>query len=326
MILRLRIIAVLSLLLAGQHTLAQSRYWIASSPGNWNDPANWSTATGGAGGASVPDATNVAVFNAARVGDCNLDIAPTVGGISVNGYTGTIDLAGHDLTTTGANTLATGTLTNTGAAAGLVLNTGGSTIFSGTTVSVPVTGATGRLYLSGSVFNSTLDVTKTDGNNDTGAGGNIFHGDVTLTNTGAGQLLLGNVDADQFNAAATFNNYGYRIYFAHNHGGQTTTFAGDVTLNTDKPGGGDAWSFLVCEGANSAVSFGGAVTINCAGTLQSNHRFLQGNGSQATFGGTVTINLTNTHTGTYIYMGTFGTTTYNGDIVISSTGGAGKLQ
>jgi hypothetical protein len=42
---------------------AQDRFWIraAGNPGNWNDVANWSATSGGAGGASVP---NGATFNA----------------------------------------------------------------------------------------------------------------------------------------------------------------------------------------------------------------------------------------------------------------------
>ncbi|MFN8335505.1 MAG: hypothetical protein U0U09_10280 [Cyclobacteriaceae bacterium] len=299
----------------------QNRFWVAASTSNWNNSANWSTTSGGAGGASVPGATEVAIFNANGLGNCNLDIAPTVAGITVNGYTGTINFQGNNLTTTGTNQFTTGTLTP-GTTASLILNTTTNTTFSGTTVSVNVSGSTGRLFFNGSTFNGTVNVTKTDNNGDFSSGNNVFNGTTTLTNTGDGYILMGNTNRDQFNGVTTFNNNGgYRIYLAYNHGGQTTTFANDVFLNTNKSGGTDAWSYLICEGTNTAVSFGGNVTINCGGTLQSNHRILQGTGTQATYAGTVTVNATNTHTSTSINMGANGTSVFNGNIVLNNPGG-----
>ncbi|HMV09118.1 MAG TPA: hypothetical protein PK325_13410 [Cyclobacteriaceae bacterium] len=299
----------------------QNRFWVSASTSNWNNTANWSTTSGGAGGASVPGATEVAIFNANGLGNCNLDIAPTVAGITVNGYTGTINFQGNNLTTTGTNQFTTGTLTP-GTTASLILNTTTNTTFSGTTVSVNVSGSTGRLFFNGSTFNGTVNVTKTDNNGDFSSGNNVFNGSTTLTNTGDGFILMGNTNRDQFNGVTTFNNNGgYRIYLAYNHGGQTTTFANDVFLNTNKSGGTDAWSYLICEGTNTAVSFGGNVTINCGGTLQSNHRILQGTGTQATYAGTVTVNATNTHTSTSINMGANGTSVFNGNIVLNNPGG-----
>jgi hypothetical protein len=116
---------------------------------------------------------------------------------------------------------------------------------------------------------------------------------------------MGNGNPDQFNANTTFNNNGSsRIYFSHSHSGQTTTFAADLTLNSNKTGGADAWSYLITEGANTNISVAGNFTINCAGALQSNHRILQGAGTTASFGGDVAVNLTNTHAST-IQMGSY---------------------
>ena len=301
---------------------AQNRFWVAASTSNWNNTANWSTTSGGAGGASVPGTTEVAIFNANGAGNCNLDIAPTVGGITVNGYTGTINFQGNNLTTTGTNQFTTGTLVP-GTTASLVLNTLTNTTFNGSTISVNVTGTTGRLFLNGSTFNGSVNITKTDANNDNSSGGNTFNGTVTITNASDGQVLLGNGNRDQFNGATTFNNTGgYRFYFAYNHNGQTTTFGSDLTLNTNKSGGADGWSYLIAEGTNTMVSFGGNVTINCGGSLQSNHRILQGTGTQATYAGTLTVNLTNTHASTSINMGAVGTTQFNGNIIVSNSGGA----
>ncbi|HCZ35644.1 MAG TPA: hypothetical protein DHV26_06910, partial [Cytophagales bacterium] len=121
----------------------------------------------------------------------------------------------------------------------------------------------------------------------------------------------------------TFNNTGsYRIYFAHNHNGQVTTFGSDLTINSNKSGGTDAWSYLIGEGANIGLSVTGTFTVNCAGSIQSNNRLLLGNGSSANFQGPVNINLTNTAAGTVIQMGENGTTTYNGNINVVNSGGA----
>ncbi len=305
------------------------RFWVAGTPGNWNNTANWSATSGGAGGASVPGPADLAVFNGAggANGNCTLDIAPNVAGITVNGYTGTIDLNGFDLTTTGTNTFTTGTVVNGGGAAALTLNTALTTTFNGTLFNADVNGSTGRIFFNGSVFNGLVNVTKTDNNNDNSIGNNTFNSTTTITNLGGGQVLLGNGNRDQFNGVTTFNNNGsFRFYFAFSHAAQTTTFASDVILNTNKSGGADAWSFLIAEGANTSVSFGGNLTINCGGTLQSNHRILQGAGSQAAYAGTVTVNLTNTNASTLITLGTVGTSTYNGNIVLSNTGGASGIS
>src|SRR5688572_7562109 len=91
----------LLLLTISNLAIAANRYWIATTPGNWNSATNWSVTSGGAGGASVPGSGDVAIFDGfgGRNGNCNLDIAPTVGGITISGYTGTIDLLGNTLTT-----------------------------------------------------------------------------------------------------------------------------------------------------------------------------------------------------------------------------------
>lgn len=304
------------------------RFWVASTPGNWNNTANWSATSGGAGGASVPGPADLVTFNGAggSNGNCTLDIAPNVAGITINGYTGTIDLSGFNLTTTGTNIFTSGTVNNSGGPAAVTLNTTVSTTFNGTLFNANVNGTTGRIFFNGSVFNGLVNVTKTDNNNDNSTGNNIFNGVTTITNLGGGQILLGNGARDQFNALTTFNNNGsFRFYFAFSHAAQTTTFASDLILNTNKSGGADAWSFLVAEGANTSVSFGGNLTINCGGTLQSNHRILQGAGSQATYSGTVTVNLTNTHPATSVSLGTNGTSIYNGNIQLSNTGGASGI-
>ncbi|MEQ8362817.1 MAG: hypothetical protein RH948_08100 [Cyclobacteriaceae bacterium] len=323
----MRIITTLILVFLTWGAMAQ-RYWVATVPGVWNNSSNWSATSGGAGGASVPGPADQVIFNGVggSNGNCNLNIAPNVAGITISGYSGTIDLLGFNLTTTGTNTFTTGVISNSGAAATVLLNTLLTTTFNGTTFSANISGITGRVFFNGSTFNGTVNVSKTDGNNDASSGNNIFNNTTTITNLGAGYVLLGNGNRDQFNGVTTFNNNGSdRFYFAHNHSGQTTTFASTLTISSNKSGGTDAWSYLIAEGSNTNVSFGGNVTINCSGALQSNHRILQGNGSTAIYTGDLTVNLTNTNSSTSISLGTNGTSTYNGNILVSSSGGANGI-
>ncbi len=182
-----------------------------------------------------------------------------------------------------------------------------------------------RLFLNGCTYGGTGIFEKTGDQDDAGSGGNIFTGVTTITNSGLRYLLLGNGARDQFLSATTFNNTGsYRIYFGHNHPGQTTEFASDLTLNTNKSGGTDGWSYLVAEGTNTGISVGGNLVINCAGSIQSNHRFLNGTGTTGTFN-SATINVTNTHPSTIILMGDNGISTYAGNIAVSNSGGAAGI-
>ncbi len=202
-----------------------------------------------------------------------------------------------------------------------ILRVGPASVFGGTAnLQSP------RLFLDGVAISGTATLEKTGASNDAGAGGNVFSGVTTITNSGSGYLMLGSVSADQFLSNATFNNTGsYRIYFAHNHNGQTTTFSSDLTLNSNKSGGSDPWSFFIAEGTNAAFSVGGAFNINCDGAIQSNYRILQGGGTSATFNGPVNINVTNSAPGTVIQMGESGTSTYNSNITVSNSGGAAGI-
>lgn len=70
---------------------AASKYWVAPAAGNWNSNANWSTTSGGTGGAAVPGAGDLAVFDGGGLGDCAINAAVNVAGLALNsGYAGTL--------------------------------------------------------------------------------------------------------------------------------------------------------------------------------------------------------------------------------------------
>ena len=89
---------------------------------------------------------------------------------------------------------------------------------------------TPSIYFNGCTFNGTVNATKTGNSSDASSGGNIFNGIVNITNSGAGYVLLGNGNPDQFNAASTFNNTGSnQIYVGYNS--SNNIFNGKATFN-----------------------------------------------------------------------------------------------
>src|SRR5262245_12953309 len=108
-----------------------NRFWIKGTAASWNAAANWSTTSGGAGGASVPGAADTAIFDGGGTGACSLDIAPTVTAFDMRAaYSGTFNTSNNNLTTTGAFTVSGGTFL----AANATISVGGATtIASGVT-------------------------------------------------------------------------------------------------------------------------------------------------------------------------------------------------
>jgi hypothetical protein len=260
----LTLVALVALSLISFYGNSQNRFWISTSSGNWNDPANWSTTSNGVGGASVPGATNTAVFNGTggTNGTCNLDISPTVAGITMNGYSGTIDVSGFDLTTTGANTFTSGTISNSGGSASVIINASATTTFSGTVFNVPVTGSANGFLFNGSTFNNSVNLTKTDNTNNNGTGGNTFNGPVTFTIAGTGQLQLAGTNPDVFQNTLTVNlNSTGSVAAARGAAG--TQFNGDITVNFNSTG-----SFSTgANGGTSTLGAGRVVTVGTIGAL-----------------------------------------------------------
>ncbi|PIY82871.1 MAG: hypothetical protein COY78_04470 [Candidatus Omnitrophica bacterium CG_4_10_14_0_8_um_filter_44_12] len=89
-----------------------TRYWLGTASVNWNDTANWSATSGGAGGADVPSTGDTAIFNASGNNPCTVNIA-TVSLATLNiqsGYTFKLDANANDITVSGNATVAGGEL------------------------------------------------------------------------------------------------------------------------------------------------------------------------------------------------------------------------
>jgi hypothetical protein len=253
----------------------------------------------------------------------------SIAGLTIGtGYTGTINLNGFTLTTTGANTFQAGTVT--GASSTLTLNTTGLTTFSGTTFSVPITGTSGRILFNGSTFNNPIALTKTAATNDDGTGNNtfgstfsltnsstarvrmastnrdIFNGTVTLTvnNTGTFELAYGSAIATQFNDNITINYVNNPLVsFGSNNG--LATVAPTKTM-TVVPGAAGAGSLLL-----GGIAFASAQTIALTGNTTATMTIRTG----ASFSGTTSLTAPSF---------SFSASTFNGPLTMEKTGPAGN--
>ncbi|WP_177199953.1 T9SS type A sorting domain-containing protein [Flexibacter flexilis] len=186
-----------------------------------------------------------------------------------------------------------------------------------------------QLYLSGATYNGVAILEKNGATDNAGDGGNTFNGLTTINNSGTGYLLTGYVNADAFNAAVTFNNTSaHAIYVAHNHTGQTTTFASTATFNANKTAStGSVMAFMIAE-STADVVFNGDVVFNVdGGTIESDIRLgnpaWTGGVSTLIFNGKLTVNVTNSHPTTEVYLGyDKGVCNFNEDIELTNTGGS----
>ena len=255
-------LGLIAVCILSTYAAGQNRYWVAAGAGNWNNTANWSTTNGGASGASVPGAANTAIFNGNGLGNCNLDISPTVSAIQLNaGYTGIINLQGNTLTVNGTSPFNSGTINNSGGSGSVVFNSAGTTTFAGTTFGANITGTTGSLYFNGSTFNGTITLTKSDNNTNTGDGGNTFNGTVSLTHSGTGELRLANTNPDAFNNTLTLavNNTGD---FVPAYGAANSIFNANIIINYTNTGD----VRFGANGGSSRLNHPFTITTNCAGS------------------------------------------------------------
>jgi len=184
-------------------SLAQNRYWVANAAGNWNNTANWSTSSGGVGGASVPVAGNFVFFNANGLGNCTLDVAANFDGINTSNYTGVIDLNGFALNPNVGGTsfciFGGGIFNDTPSSQTLSFTTSNYIRFSGANFNVPINIIAGRVAFNGGVFNSSVIVEDNGGSSTNGQGGCTFNADVKITNSGTSYFLMGQANSDIFN-------------------------------------------------------------------------------------------------------------------------------
>ena len=224
----------------------------ATGNNDFNTALNWNTGT-------VPGASDVAIFDGTSNANATLSSNVTLGGITVNGYTGTININSYSFQITSGNCdFTTGTITG----GTLTINTTGTVRFAGTTFGTTVNSVSARVYLNGSTFNAVSTIEKNGAGNDNSSGGNTFSANTTITNSGSGYMRLGNGNPDVFTADFTLINSGssYTL-FATNSAGNS------VGGNFIATNSGNGNTYLeINYNAASTLNITGNVTINNTGS------------------------------------------------------------
>lgn len=296
--------------------VSADRYWVSSSNGNWNNTSNWSTSSGGSGGASVPTLADNIYFDGNGLGNCNVDVGVTASAMQVAAaYTGVIDLDNHTFFVNGSgnNGFYGGTINNSSGTQAITVSSTGTTTFAGSTFGAIVIASSSRLFLDGSIFNNDNSFTKTGSGDDYCLGGNTFVGNVQLTNSSANFLALGNSAADHFQSNLTLNNTGSSSLII---GYQSTgnTIDGLFTINNSGAGAGTYISHI----AGSSVTINGATIANNSGSGAVSNVYLASDGD-VIFNASVSVSNTATATNSRVYLGNNGNIVFNNALSISNT-------
>ncbi len=178
----------------------------------------------------------------------------------------------------------------------LQLETSGSsgiTLGPGTTIGGSFKSTSSAITLNGCNFYGLTNIIKTGSSNDLGSGRNIFYRNTEIINNGAGSFTMANTNPDTFYSDVSFINSGTgTLQLAQNAAGNL--FNGKVTL--DNNGSGANNRMFICEGnANASAIFNDTVFVNNISTASS----------------------------AYIRFNLRGTTLFNEEVILSSTGGTG---
>jgi Secretion system C-terminal sorting domain len=243
--------------------LSAARFWIANSASNWNNTANWSVSSGGAGGASVPLVADDVNFDVGGLGGCTIDIAVSVKTITVTAaYTGTISQGLNSITTTAAASFSGGT-------------------FAGGTANITI----GTTYtLNGTAFTSTAGILEVDGTGVVFTTNTFVHNSGTVRLNGSGVVPITGISPIFFTLEFVGKGNTYTISSignitvlnSLNLSGtlffNITTGVIDVkgninSTNTATGCGGDA---IININGNSAQTFTGSTTIGAGAIPQLN--------------------------------------------------------
>jgi Secretion system C-terminal sorting domain len=248
----------LVLLLSLSGNIKAARFWVAAGPSNWNNTANWSNVSGGAGGFSVPGAADAVTFNNARNGNCTFDVPVNIQSITISGYTGTI--------AQGANTFS-------------VVNNAifSSGIFSGGSANITIAG---NFTLSGATFKSTTNVLEFDGDASFTSGSFIHNNGSVRFNAAGGTTTISGTSPAFFVLEFVGKGFNYNLTSTGNIGvSKSLNLSGslsyslntgtlDVTgdINVTNTAAGCSGTGLVRLDGTGVQNFSGA-TIAGAGAL-----------------------------------------------------------
>ena len=182
-----------------------NRFWINTAGGTWDNSttSNWSTTTGGAGGASVPGSADTAIFDAnsgANIITTNYNVSITALQLTSGPFTGKLQLGGTltlAASSSGALTLQGGTFNDEGYAVSCwdVVATGTATRVITRSGTWTITGnntTVWSLASTGLTLNDTgtMLITDTGSNQKTLQLAGFQHNNITISGGGAGAINI----------------------------------------------------------------------------------------------------------------------------------------
>ena len=178
-----------------------------------------------------------------------------------------------------------------------------------------------RVYTNGSSYRGTCLLHKTGSGGDTSPGGNQFRQNTEIRNSGSGSFIMGNGNADIFEANLDLYNTGSSNLYLANSG------LGHVVQ-------GNLNVFQTASGINSSlyISNRNGTQLDCQGLTQiinngsgSNNRIYLGNGGSIIFDRSLDLlNIgTGNNSGIYLNQSINSFNRYNDNIQLTSTGGQG---
>jgi hypothetical protein len=181
----------LVLCLAIQVVHAGSYTWNGSQSTAWNVSANW-TPNG------VPSTNDTVTISNGNVSSILLDGNRTITRLVISANT--LDLNTYELHVSGRSSLNGGSVTN-----GNLKLRGTSAFFQGTNFYCVMDVIAGQLKFSGGIFDQGGSFEQTGSSSGWGDGGCTFNGNVTIKNSGATVLRMGQINDDIFNGDVTYS-------------------------------------------------------------------------------------------------------------------------
>ncbi len=293
----LQLILILCMVFLKLDVKGAARYWIATTTTNWNSTANWSTSSGGSGGASVPTSSDDVYFNSAKVGSCNIDANANALSFTIStGYTGTITQnTGITLYVSGPFSQAAGTFTGGNST---ITVTGGFTLTAGT-----FTATTGSFIFYGGWTKTQSAGTFNHNNGTVFCGGSSLTMDVYTTETFynfstyymTGSQTLSIASGDIIKTTGTLTLYDGLISYITSAGYMEAQ--GNVTIYSYFDGGTQPLYFSgtadqTFDLTGATANFNSNVTINkSSGTVtMASACYLDGNYTLNLLAGTLNLN------------------------------------
>ena len=341
------LLTIASLFCGTTNSSAAKRYWVAAISDNWNNTANWSTTSGGPGGASVPGSSDYAYFNGNGNGSCSINVAVNIYGINISNYAGAIYQTSTNTITVGSGDWIQSGGTFSGGSAyidindefelsgGLFVSTGGTLYLAGNWThnsGGTFTHNGGTVEFNGD-YNKTFNVNSTETFynltfNKSNANMGIASNDIAVI---TGTLSLSNGFVNYISTPAYLDARGnVSVSSGFDGGSEPLRFTGSASVQTFSNSGTDRFDAdITINKSAGEVQLNSNFTLNgegqdlilTSGTLNVNGKTLTINRSSYT--NTLTVNGSATISGsgsiiTHDYVQTTGTLTVSGNATLST--------